>query len=37
VAGRADDLRAGALQAARSIDTGAAAATLARLKDATAP
>jgi len=36
VAGRTDDLRAGAEAAARSIDSGAAAAVLARLKDATA-
>jgi anthranilate phosphoribosyltransferase len=37
VAGRADDLRAGAGQAARAIDSGAAAAVLSRLKDATTP
>lgn len=37
VAGRAADLRAGAGQAARAIDSGAAAAVLARLKDATTP
>lgn len=36
VAGRTDDLRAGVEEAARSIDSGAAAAVLARLKDATA-
>lgn len=35
VAGRADDLRGGAAQAARSIDSGAAAGVLARLKDGT--
>jgi anthranilate phosphoribosyltransferase len=37
VAGKAEDLRAGAGLAARSIDSGAAAAVLARLKDATTP
>ena len=37
VAGRTGDLRDGAAQAARSIDNGAAAEVLARLKDVTAP
>ena len=36
VAGRTTDLRTGAAQAARAIDSGAASAVLARLKDATA-
>lgn len=36
VAGRAGDLRGGAATAARSIDSGAAAGVLARLKDGTA-
>jgi anthranilate phosphoribosyltransferase len=35
VAGRTGDLRGGASLAARSIDSGAAAAVLARLKDGT--
>ena len=37
VAGRTGDLRAGAAQASRSIDSGAAAEVLARLKDGTTP
>ena len=36
VAGRTRDLRDGAAQAARAIDSGAASAVLGRLKDATA-
>ena len=36
VAGRANDLRSGAARAAEAIDSGAASAVLARLKDATA-
>jgi anthranilate phosphoribosyltransferase len=35
VAGRATDLRQGAAQAARAIDSGAASGVLARLKEAT--
>jgi anthranilate phosphoribosyltransferase len=35
VAGRSGDLRGGAALAARSIDSGAAAEVLARLKDGT--
>ena len=37
VAGRAEDLRGGVARAARSLDDGAAAAVLARLKEATLP